>query len=81
MPVVRRIFRLAGEEGIAVHGIKRILDREGVPTPGGREYWHWRAIQAFIMDDVYKPHTFEEINELVLPEVAASLDPDKHYGV
>ena len=53
MPVVRRIFRLAGEEGIAVHGIKRILDREGIPTPGGREYWHWRAIQAIIMDDVY----------------------------
>jgi site-specific DNA recombinase len=81
MPVVRRIFRLAGEEGIAVHGIKRILDREGIPTPGGREYWHWRAIQAFIMDDVYKPHTFEEIKELVRPEVAASLDPDMRYGV
>jgi len=81
MLVVRRIFRLAGEERIAVHGIKRILDRESIPTPGGREYWHWRAIQAFIMDDVYKPHTFEEIKELVRPEVSASLDPDKHYGV
>jgi hypothetical protein len=72
---------MAGEEGIAVHGIKRILDRQGIPTPGGREYWHWRAIQAFIMDDVYKPHTFEEIKELVRPEVAASLDSDKHYGL
>jgi hypothetical protein len=78
---VRRIFRLAGEEGIAVHGTKRIPDREGIPTPGGREYWHWRAIQAFIVNDVDKPHTFEEIKELVRPEVAASLDSDKHYGV
>ena len=81
MPVVRRIVRMAGAEGIAVHGIKRTLDREGTPTPGGREYWHWRAIQSFIMDDVYKPHTFEEIKELVSPEVAARLDPHKHYGV
>ena len=81
MPIVRRIFRMAGEEGVAVHGIKRTLDREGVPTPSGRKYWHWRAIQSFIMDDVYKPHTFKEVKELVLPEVAARLDPDTRYGV
>ena len=33
------------------------------------------------MHDVYKPHTFEEIEELVSPEVASQLDPDKLYGV
>ena len=36
---------------------------------------------SFITDDVYKPHTFEEVKELVSPEVAARLDPDKRYGV
>jgi site-specific DNA recombinase len=77
MPVVHRIFRMAGVEGIAVHGVKRVLDRDGIPTPSGRRYWHWRAIQSCIMDDVYKPHTYEEIKELVSPEVAARLDPDK----
>lgn len=41
----------------------------------------WRAIQAFIMDDVYKPHAHEEIAELVAPEVAATLDPHKKYGI
>ena len=81
MSVVRRIFHLAAIEGFAVHGIKRTLDREGVPTPSGREFWHWRAIQSFIMDDVYKPHTLEEIRELASSEVAARLDPDKRYGV
>jgi site-specific DNA recombinase len=34
-----------------------------------------------VLDDVYRPHTFEEIRELVLPEVAARLDPEKYYGV
>lgn len=81
MRVVRRILHMAGVEKIAVHGIKRMLDREGVPTPSGREHWHWRAIQSFIMDDVYKPHPFEEIEELVTPEVASQLDPGKRYGV
>jgi site-specific DNA recombinase len=35
----------------------------------------------FIIDDVYKPHTFEEVKKLVSPEVAARLDPDRRYGV
>ncbi len=81
MRVVRRVFHMAGTEGLAVHGIKRALDREGIPTPSGREYWHWRALQSFIMDDVYKPRTFEEIRGLVSPEVAGNLDPDRRYGV
>jgi site-specific DNA recombinase len=81
MPVVRRIFRMAGVDGLSVNGIKRALDAEGVPTPSGRKYWHWRAIQSFIMDDVYKPHDFEEVAALVMPEVAATLNPTERYGV
>jgi hypothetical protein len=80
MAVVRRIIHMAAD-GTPVHGIKRVLDAESVPTPAGRPYWHWRAIKAFIMDDVYRPHTFEEMNEMVSAEVAATLDPDKSYGV
>ncbi|MDQ3794856.1 MAG: recombinase family protein [Actinomycetota bacterium] len=81
MPVVRRIFRMAGVDGLSVNGIKRALDAEGVPTPSGRKYWHWRAIQSFIMDDVYRPHDFEEVVDLVMPEVAATLNPGERYGV
>jgi hypothetical protein len=32
-------------------------------------------------NDAYRPHTFEEISVLLAPEVAATLDPDKEYGV
>ena len=81
MPVVRRIFRMAGVDGLSVNGIKRALDAEGVPTPSGRKFWRWRAIQSFIMDDVYRPHDFEEVVDLVMPEVAATLNPGERYGV
>ena len=66
---------------MSVNGIKRALDAEGVPTPSGRKYWHWRAIQSFIMDDVYRPHSLEELKELVTPEVAAWLNVGRSYGV
>ena len=32
-------------------------------------------------DDVYKPHSFEEVKALVAPEVAARLDPSLFYGL
>jgi site-specific DNA recombinase len=57
------------------------LDREGVPTPKGSRYWGNTFIQRVISDDVYKPHTFEEVGALVLPEVTSALDPAKCYGV
>jgi hypothetical protein len=28
-----------------------------------------------------RPHSFEDISELVAPEVAARLDPDGEYGI
>lgn len=34
-----------------------------------------------ILDDVYKPHGFEEILALVTPEVAGRLDPERRYGI
>jgi site-specific DNA recombinase len=80
MRVVRRVVGMAAD-GTPVHGIKRMLDTERVPTPTGGPYWHCGAIESFITDDVYKPHTFDEIAELVSPQVAAGLDPDKLYGV
>ncbi len=36
---------------------------------------------CIIADDVYKPHTYDKIKELVAPEVAARLDPDERYGI
>jgi site-specific DNA recombinase len=76
MRTVRRVVAMA-VEGMPVHGIKRTLDAEGVPTPSGGPYWHCGAIETFITDDVYKPHTYSEIQEMVAPAVAARLGPGR----
>jgi len=81
MAVVRRIFEMVGREGKTLHGTKKILDREGVPTPARAKYWGNRFIRNLILDDAYKPHTREEVKRLVAPEVAARLDPDMLYGI
>jgi site-specific DNA recombinase len=81
MQVVRRIFRMVGAEGVSTHTVARTLEREGVPNPAGGRYWYKRLVKRFILDDVYRPHTFEEVAALVAPEVAARLDPDGLYGV
>ena len=80
MEVVRRVVCMAAD-GMTVHGIKRTLDAEGAPTASGGPYWHCGTIESFITDDVYKPHTVDEVRELVTPQVAAGLDPDKLYGI
>jgi hypothetical protein len=38
-------------------------------------------IRACILDDVYKPHTYEEVEPLVSAEVVAKLGPEKCYGI
>ena len=79
--MVRRIFELVGVQGSSIHGVARILAREGLTTPTGGRFWDVRVIRRFILDDVYKPHSFAEISELIDPEVAARLDPEKRYGI
>jgi site-specific DNA recombinase len=81
MALVRRIFHMVAIEGVNTHGVARTLEREGVPNPGGGRYWYKHLIKRFILDDVYKPHSFEEISGLVAPEVAARLNSGELYGV
>jgi site-specific DNA recombinase len=81
MRVVWSIFRMVGVEGHSLNSVKKALDREGVPTPKGSRYWGNTFIQRVITDDVYKPHTFEEIGALVSQEVASRLDPANRYGI
>jgi site-specific DNA recombinase len=80
MQVIRRIFRMLGVEGSTIHGVKRTLEREGVQTPAGGECWSAVAIRRFIRDDVFRPHTYEEVAALVAPEVATRLDKNS-YGI
>jgi site-specific DNA recombinase len=81
MAVVRRIFRMVAVEGVNTRGVARTLEREGEPNPGGSRYWYKHVIKRFILDDVYKRHSFEEISGLISSDVAAHLDPEKRYGV
>src|SRR5215207_9087932 len=78
--VVRRIFRMIGEEGLAITAVTKILNKEGEPGPAGGR-WNTYAVRRIVLDDVYKPHAPEEAAELVPPEVAARLDRSRHYGI
>jgi site-specific DNA recombinase len=80
MRVVRRIFQMVAE-GAAINGVRKALDREGVPTPGGARFWSEAMLRKILKNDLYKAHTYPELEALVSPEVAASLDPGKRYGV
>ena len=77
MRVVRRIFQMTGEEGATPRRARRTPEREGVPTPNGKQLWG-TFIRECIKDDAYKAHTYQEIEALVergqmSPEVAARL--------
>jgi len=81
MAIVRRSFWMIGTAGISLHGAARTFEREGVSTPGGQRYWNKVIVKRWLVDDVYKPHSVEEIAALVAPEVAARLDPKSSYGI
>jgi site-specific DNA recombinase len=81
MAVVRRVFRMIGAEGAGIYGVHKTLERDGVPAPGGGKYWDKRAIRRWIVDDAYKPHTYQEVTRLVRPEIAARLEPKQSYGI
>jgi len=80
MRVVRRIFRMVAE-GTTVRAIKLTFEREGIPTPKGVRFWDRSFFRNCVLDDVYRPHSFEEVATVVSPEVAAHLDPTRNYGL
>ncbi len=80
LAVVERIFRWAAE-GAGTRVIQQRLRAEGVPSPRGCENWDRRGIKKLVMSDLYKPHTYKEIAELVSDDVASRLEADKPYGI
>jgi site-specific DNA recombinase len=81
MEVVRRIFYMVGAEGQSLRAVSNTLEREGLPTPKRAKHWNRSFFRTCISDDVYRPHTFEEVKAVVAPAVAARLDPDRSYGI
>jgi len=80
MAVVEKILRYAAE-GLAVRAIPARLHAEGILAPKGGQRWNDHILRRLIANDIYRPHTFEEIACLVAPEVVARLDPDQQYGI
>ncbi len=81
MPVVRRIFELIGAEGQSLWAVKKILERERVPTPSGARYWSQAFLRICLHNDAYRPHPHKEVVDLVSREVAANLEPERSYGI
>ena len=81
MRVVRRIFEMVGIDRLGLHAVRRALEREGEKSPDGKPRWDTPVISRLIRDDVYMPHSYEDIAKLVSTEVAARLEPDETYGV
>jgi site-specific DNA recombinase len=80
MAVVKKIFRLAAE-GHGTRAIQLRLYREGVPSPTGKDVWHRPVLKRMVLNDIYKPHTYEEVVEVVPEGVAVTLDREREYGV
>lgn len=86
MPLVRRIFRLMAEEGYGIATVKKALERDGVPSPRGGRYWNNPVIKDLVLNDVYRPHAFGELEAMagrgqLSREVLGRLDPSLSYGV
>jgi site-specific DNA recombinase len=81
MEVVKRIFYMVGVQGESLRAVANTLEREGLPTPKRAKHWNRSFFRTCIRDDVYRPHSFEEVKTVVAPGVAARLDPDRRYGL
>jgi site-specific DNA recombinase len=81
MRVVQRIFYMVGVEARSLRAVRKTLEAEGVPTPGGARYWTQVFVRSAILDDVYCPYAYEEVETLVTPEILARLDQDQRYGI
>lgn len=51
--IVRRIYR-SFMEGMAPIGICRMLDAQGIPTPGGKKKWNESTVLSILSNEKYK---------------------------
>jgi site-specific DNA recombinase len=80
MAVLRRIFQEMAA-GASAGSMIRDLDADGILGPSGLPRWNKKAIAHFLASDLYRPHAAREVAEMVAPEVAANLDPERVFGL
>src|SRR5215210_2823732 len=81
MAVVRRMFYMVGVEGRSLCAIQTQLSEDGVQSPTGKAQWDLQSIRKLLKRDLYRPHTYLEMREIVSPDVLARLEPGGKYGV
>jgi site-specific DNA recombinase len=81
MAVLRRMFYMVGVEGRSLCSIQKQLSEDGVLSPTGKAQWDLQSIRKLLKRDLYRPHTYLEMREIVGPDVLARLDPGSKYGV
>ena len=69
---------MIGEGGMTFRTVA--LERDGVPPPNGGGWWNTQTGGDIILGDCYRPHTFEEIGQLVIVRGGTRLDTDKSYN-
>jgi hypothetical protein len=67
MAIVQHVYCQVAE-GRSLHSVKHALDLEGVPNPSGGGYWGASFLRTLVLEDVYRPHPYAEIEGLVSPE-------------
>ncbi len=80
MAVVEKLFRMAAD-GHGTWTIQARLHAAGVPTPKGGPVWDIMVIKRLVLNDLYKPRTYQEMADLLGPEALARLEPGELYGV
>ena len=81
MPVVHPLFEMVGAYGLPMYSAGKELERQGFYAPKGG-MWRVGVIRNILLNDVYKPHTIEELRALgIAEEVVATLDAAEEYGV
>jgi len=85
MALVRRIFDLFAQNH-PIRRVKAILEEDGIKTPNGNTSWSRLTLRKMILSDIYKPHTYSDLEELsrrgfLTKRVLGSLDPNEVYGV
>lgn len=93
MDVLRRILYTVGVEGKSAHATRSALDKEGVKSPLAAEAerkgkvletvpkWSQTTVRNLVNSDLYRPHDPHEVARLVGPEVAATLEEGRVYGL
>src|SRR5215203_99841 len=81
MRIVEKIFSMAAS-GMGPKAMQTRLYAEGIPSPTGKAMWPHRILKVqMVLNDLYKPHSYDEIAPLLSREVAARLDPSEAYGI